>query len=121
MMPHCLRSELRTSLMFTAEPDLLFQGTRGVVAGQRWADLSAQHFQKGFFDTAYACACMCGEQVMWNYMLTLSTFILTFFLKECYDYWGTAMDLSRRIQGICPPSCVRVFVGRERRRIGSKT
>ena len=62
-----------------------------------------------------------GEQVMWNYMLTLSTFILTFFLKECYDYWGTAMDLSRRIQGICPPSCVRVFVGRDRRRIGSKT
>ena len=31
------------------------------------------------------------SQVMWAYMLTLSTFILTFFLKECYDYWGTAM------------------------------
>jgi hypothetical protein len=26
-------------------------------------------------------------QIMWGYMLTLSTFILTFFLKECYDYW----------------------------------
>ena len=38
-------------------------------------------------------------QIMWGYMLTLSTFILTFFLKECYDYWGIVMDLSRKIQG----------------------
>ena len=38
-------------------------------------------------------------QIMWGYMLTLSTFILTFFLKECYDYWGIIMDLSRKIQG----------------------
>ena len=52
------------------------------------------------------------EQVMWNYMLTLSTFILTFFLKECYDYWGTVMDLSRKIQGAFP---ISLFVEREKR------
>mmetsp|Transcript_25544 Transcript_25544/g.55833 ORF Transcript_25544/g.55833 Transcript_25544/m.55833 type:complete len:455 (+) Transcript_25544:101-1465(+) len=37
--------------------------------------------------------------VLWKYMLTLSTFILTFFLSQCYALWRNVYNLCRSVQG----------------------
>lgn len=36
---------------------------------------------------------------MWNYQLTLTTFVLTFFINQAYTFWRNCYSLARRIQG----------------------
>jgi len=36
---------------------------------------------------------------MWNYQLTLTTFVLTFFLNQAYTFWRGCLSLARKIQG----------------------
>lgn len=36
---------------------------------------------------------------LWNYQMSLTTFILTFFLNQAYGYWKHVLSLARRIQG----------------------
>mmetsp|Transcript_19625 Transcript_19625/g.29118 ORF Transcript_19625/g.29118 Transcript_19625/m.29118 type:complete len:308 (-) Transcript_19625:785-1708(-) len=40
-----------------------------------------------------------GMRKMWQYQLTLATFILTFFLSQAYGYWQTVYNTCRMIQG----------------------
>ena len=37
--------------------------------------------------------------VMWSYQLTLTTFILTFFISQAYAFWREQFSLARRVQG----------------------
>ena len=36
---------------------------------------------------------------VWEYQLTLSTFILTFFLSQAFSYWQKVYNTTRMIQG----------------------
>ena len=36
---------------------------------------------------------------LWNYLMTITTFILTFFLSQAYTLWRNVYDSTRRIQG----------------------
>ena len=37
--------------------------------------------------------------VMWSYQLTLTTFILTFFISQAYAFWREQFSLARKVQG----------------------
>jgi len=36
---------------------------------------------------------------LWQYHLTFSTFVVTFFLSQAYSFWETSYDLTRSVQG----------------------
>jgi hypothetical protein len=40
-----------------------------------------------------------GLQLVWRYLMTLTTFILTFFLSQAYGIWREMYSISRKIQG----------------------
>lgn len=50
----------------------------------------------------------------WEYQLTLTTFILTFFTAEAYKHWKSVYFTTRAIQGRINDICLLVTVGAER-------
>lgn len=48
---------------------------------------------------------------VWEYHLTLSTFILTFFLSHAFSYWQKVYNTTRMIQGRINGELVCLFVG----------
>ena len=55
-----------------------------------------------------------GINKLWSYMLTLCTFLLTFFTAEAYKHWRTVYFTTRAIQGRINDICLLVTVGAER-------
>lgn len=51
---------------------------------------------------------------MWEYQLTLSTFILTFFLSQSFSYWQKVYNKTRMIQGRINDFCMLLTMGAER-------
>ena len=55
-----------------------------------------------------------GFKTLWEYQLTLSTFILTFFTQQAYAYWRGVYFTTRAIQGRINDACMLVVMGAER-------
>lgn len=55
-----------------------------------------------------------GVNKLYTYLLTLCTFILTFFTAEAYKHWKTVYFTTRAIQGRINDICLLVTVGAER-------
>lgn len=55
-----------------------------------------------------------GINGLWEYLLTLATFILTFFTSEAYKHWRTVYFTTRAIQGRINDVCMLVTMGAER-------
>jgi hypothetical protein len=55
-----------------------------------------------------------GVNKMWEYQLTLTTFILTFFTAEAYKHWQSVYFATRAIQGRINDICLLVTLGAER-------
>ena len=51
---------------------------------------------------------------VWEYQLTLSTFILTFFLSHAFQYWNKVYSTTRIIQGRINDFCMLLTMGAER-------
>ena len=51
---------------------------------------------------------------VWEYQLTLSTFILTFFLSHAFGYWQKVYNTTRAIQGRINDFCMLLMMGAER-------
>ena len=52
-----------------------------------------------------------GLNLLWEYQLTLATFILTFFTSEAYKHWRTVYLTTRAIQGRVNDICMLVTIG----------
>ena len=55
-----------------------------------------------------------GINKLWEYQLTLSTFILTFFTSEAYNHWRTVYLTTRAIQGRINDICLLITIGAQR-------
>jgi hypothetical protein len=55
-----------------------------------------------------------GINKMWEYQLTLATFILTFFTADAYKHWQSVYFTTRAIQGRINDICLLVTLGAER-------
>lgn len=51
---------------------------------------------------------------MWEYQLTVTTFILTFFLSHAYGYWQKVYNTTRGIQGRINDFCMLLVIGAQR-------
>lgn len=51
---------------------------------------------------------------VWEYQLTISTFILTFFLSHAFSYWQKVYNTTRMIQGRINDFCMLLTMGAER-------
>lgn len=56
-----------------------------------------------------------GLDKLWEYQLTLATFILTFFLSQAYNYWQKVYDTCRKIQGRINDLCLLMTLAVQRR------
>eukprot|EP00957_Ditylum_brightwellii_P173924 13240590-Ditylum_brightwellii.AAC.1 len=52
-----------------------------------------------------------GLNSLWEYQLTLCTFILTFFTSQSYSYWRTVYFTTRAIQGRINDICLLITIG----------
>lgn len=59
--------------------------------------------------------------VMWEYMVGLATFILTFFLGQAYSYWRAQLGLVRSVQGRLNDICMMTAAFAERNADGAYT
>ena len=57
---------------------------------------------------------LAGLKILWEYQLTVTTFILTFFLSHAYGYWQKVYDTTRKIQGRINDFCMLLVVGAKR-------
>eukprot|EP00566_Odontella_aurita_P001291 CAMPEP_0113573000 /NCGR_PEP_ID=MMETSP0015_2-20120614/26385_1 /TAXON_ID=2838 /ORGANISM="Odontella" /LENGTH=553 /DNA_ID=CAMNT_0000476051 /DNA_START=128 /DNA_END=1789 /DNA_ORIENTATION=- /assembly_acc=CAM_ASM_000160 len=57
---------------------------------------------------------LAGINGLWEYQLTLATFILTFFTQTSYNYWKTVYLTTRAIQGRINDICMLISMGAER-------
>mmetsp|Transcript_8704 Transcript_8704/g.13350 ORF Transcript_8704/g.13350 Transcript_8704/m.13350 type:complete len:456 (-) Transcript_8704:334-1701(-) len=55
-----------------------------------------------------------GLNSLWEYQLTLCTFILTFFTSQAYSHWRSVYFTTRAIQGRINDICLLVAIGAER-------
>lgn len=55
-----------------------------------------------------------GINKLWEYQLTLCTFILTFFTSEAYNHWRTVYLTTRAIQGRINDICLLITLGAAR-------
>lgn len=55
-----------------------------------------------------------GVKKLWEYQLTLGTFILTFFLSHAFGYWQKVYNTTRMIQGRINDFCMLLMMGTER-------
>lgn len=55
-----------------------------------------------------------GINTLWEYQLTLSTFILSFFTQETYKHWKSVYFCTRAIQGRINDICLLITVGASR-------
>ena len=60
-----------------------------------------------------------GLNSLWEYQLTLATFVLTFFTSQAYSHWRSIYFTSRAIQGRINDICLLVAIGAERDAAGS--
>ncbi|KAL7546776.1 hypothetical protein ACHAWF_010108, partial [Thalassiosira exigua] len=51
---------------------------------------------------------------VWEYQLTLSTFVITFFLSQAFAYWQKVYNTTRMIQGRINDFCMLMMMGAER-------
>lgn len=62
-----------------------------------------------------------GLQLVWKYLMTVTTFILTFFLSQAYSVWREIYSLSRKIQGRMNDIGLLVACSAQRGKDGSYT
>jgi len=55
-----------------------------------------------------------GLNTLWEYQLTLSTFILTFFTSQAYSHWRSVYFTTRAIQGRIKDACLLLAMAAER-------
>ncbi len=55
-----------------------------------------------------------GLNKLWEYQLSLATFILTFFTSQAYQYWRNVYFTTRAIQGRINDVCLLISLGAER-------
>ena len=55
-----------------------------------------------------------GMKKLWEYQLTLATFILTFFLSQAFAYWQKVYNTTRMIQGRINDFCMLLNMGATR-------
>lgn len=57
---------------------------------------------------------LAGIKKLWEYQLTLATFILTFFLSQAFQYWQKVYNTVRMIQGRVNDFCMLLNMGAAR-------
>lgn len=57
---------------------------------------------------------LAGLKKLWEYHLTLATFITTFFLSQAFGYWQKVYNTSRAIQGRINDYCMLMVIGAQR-------
>jgi predicted membrane chloride channel (bestrophin family) len=62
-----------------------------------------------------------GVHKMWDYQVTLTTFIVTFFTAEAYNHWKAVYFTTRAIQGRINDICLLVTLGAEREDVATLT
>jgi len=55
-----------------------------------------------------------GLKKLWEYQLSLATFIVTFFLSHAYSYWQKVYNTTRGIQGRINDFCMLLSIGAQR-------
>jgi hypothetical protein len=55
-----------------------------------------------------------GLKKLWEYQLTLATFILTFFTSQAFTYWQKVYNTTRIIQGRINDICMLIIMGARR-------
>mmetsp|Transcript_18192 Transcript_18192/g.38008 ORF Transcript_18192/g.38008 Transcript_18192/m.38008 type:complete len:510 (-) Transcript_18192:1996-3525(-) len=55
-----------------------------------------------------------GLKKVWEYQLSLATFILTFFLSHAFSYWNKVYNTTRMIQGRINDFCMLLVMGAKR-------
>lgn len=56
-----------------------------------------------------------GVQSLWSYQLTFTSFLLTFFTSQAYEYWQRMYNTTRKIQGRINDFCLLVTMSAERK------
>lgn len=59
---------------------------------------------------------LAGMKILWEYQLTLCTFILAFFTSQAYSYWKSVYFTTRAIQGRINDICLIITTNAERKR-----
>lgn len=77
-------------------------------SGASWSLLSVPPSTEPFIQSLF------GIKKLWEYHLTVTTFILTFFLGHAYNYWQTVYNTTRKIQGRINDFCMLLVLGAKR-------
>ena len=64
---------------------------------------------------------MSSLKKIWEHQVTLTTFILTFFTSQAFNYWQKVYQTTRMIQGRINDICMLVVVGAKRGNAGAGT
>jgi hypothetical protein len=56
-----------------------------------------------------------GLQTLWSYQLTFTSFLLTFFTSQAYEYWQRIYNTTRKIQGRINDFCYLLTMSAERK------
>jgi len=104
-----------TVLSLTASPVLLNMGV-GVAVDYASRELSAASWSMLSVPPAAdpLIASLNGLNTLWEYELTLCTFILTFFTSQAYAHWRSVYFTTRAIQGRVNDVCLLLAVGAQR-------
>lgn len=106
-----LSMTLRSTLILMTVGALLDWSVRGYLRSTSstiWSLLSVPPASEPLIKSLY------GLKKLWEYQLTIATFILTFFLSHAYGYWQTVYSTSRKIQGRINDFCLLLVLGAQR-------
>ena len=67
-----------------------------------------------FIGDEYILDALVGVKPLWEYLLTLCTFILTFFTSQAYSHWRMVYSTTRAIQGRINDICMLLTISVER-------
>jgi hypothetical protein len=102
-----LKMTLRSCLILMGVGCILDWTTRKY-CGSSWGLLSVPPSTEPLIQSLY------GLKKLWEYQLTVATFILTFFLSHAYGYWQVIYGTTRRIQGRINDFCMLLVMGAKR-------
>ncbi|CAJ1937670.1 unnamed protein product [Cylindrotheca closterium] len=106
-----LRMVLRSCLILMGVCAALDWTTRRHVlatSGATWGLFSVPPSTEPMIQSLY------GVKKLWEYQLTVTTFILTFFLGHAYSYWQNVYSTTRKIQGRINDFCMLLVMGAKR-------
>lgn len=106
-----LKMTLRSCLILTSVAIALDWSARRYIqsaSSVSWSLLSVPPASEPLIQSLY------GLKKLWEYQLTVTTFILTFFLSHAYGYWQQVYNTTRKIQGRINDFCMLLVMGAKR-------